>query len=83
MTKAKVLMHDDGYFIFRYNTEEDKDLVIHSGAYYFNNKPIILRPGELDFEFDKAMLSVISIWVKLRGLPIGYGQLKHSVRWLV
>ncbi|PHU05563.1 hypothetical protein BC332_26385 [Capsicum chinense] len=50
----------------------DKDLVSQARTYYFNNKPVILKPWELDFEFDQEMLSMIPIWVKFPGLPVGY-----------
>ncbi|PHU09129.1 hypothetical protein BC332_20989 [Capsicum chinense] len=50
----------------------DKEWVIHSGPYYYNNKPIILWPLELDFELNQEHLSVLPLWVKLLGLPVGY-----------
>lgn len=72
VTKPKVLVHDYGYFIFKFNSSEDKDLVSQARTYYYNNKPVILKPWELDFEFDQDMLSMIPIWVKFPGLPVGY-----------
>ncbi|KAF3683281.1 putative treacle protein-like [Capsicum annuum] len=50
----------------------DKEWVIHSGPYYYNNKPRILWPLELDFELSQEHLSVLPLWVKLLGLPVGY-----------
>ncbi|KAH0764714.1 hypothetical protein KY285_000585 [Solanum tuberosum] len=68
----KILLHDEGYYIFKFKSEEDKENVINFGPYYFSNRPLILKPWVLDFEFDKEILSVVPIWVKFLGLPVGY-----------
>ncbi|XP_060200322.1 uncharacterized protein LOC132628564 [Lycium barbarum] len=67
-----VLTHDEGYYIFKFNSIQDKDKVLKARPYYFNNKPRILKPWELDFNFEQEALSVIPIWVKFPGLPVGY-----------
>ncbi|XP_060194890.1 uncharacterized protein LOC132624075 [Lycium barbarum] len=72
VTKPMVLMHDEGYYIFKFNSIQDKDKVLKAGPYYFNNKPLILKTWELDFNFEQEALSVIPIWVKFLGLPAGY-----------
>ncbi|KAG5572395.1 hypothetical protein H5410_062161 [Solanum commersonii] len=68
----KILLHGEGYYIFKFKSEEDKEKVINYGPYYFSNRPLILKPWVLDFEFDKEILSVVPIWVKFLGLPVGY-----------
>ncbi|XP_059291472.1 uncharacterized protein LOC132044951 [Lycium ferocissimum] len=72
VTKPMVLMHDEGYYIYKFKSIQDKDKVLKAGPYYFNNKPLILKPWELDFNFEQEALSVIPIWVKFPGLPVGY-----------
>ncbi|KAH0724818.1 hypothetical protein KY284_000683 [Solanum tuberosum] len=67
-----ILLHDEGYYIFKFKSEEDKGKVINFGPYYFSNRPLILKPWVLDFEFDKEILSVVPIWVKFLGLPVRY-----------
>lgn len=42
VTKPKVLIHDDGYFIFKFNSMEDMETINQSGSYYYNNRLIIL-----------------------------------------
>lgn len=59
VTKPKVLMHDDGYFIFKFNSMAEKEWVKLSGPYYYNNKPIILQPWELDLELNQEQFSVL------------------------
>lgn len=57
VTKPKVLLHDDGYFIFKFNSLEEKELVSHSGPYYYNNKPTITIINQSYFEHGNWILN--------------------------
>lgn len=70
--KPKVLMHDEGYFAFKFLNKVEKERILEEGPYYINSRPLVLKEWELDFVFDKAVLSSIPIWVKFPGLPVGY-----------
>ncbi|OIT28498.1 hypothetical protein A4A49_19232 [Nicotiana attenuata] len=48
-----VLLHDEGYFIFKFDSDEDRDLVLRNGPYTFKNRPMILKQWELDFQMSK------------------------------
>ncbi|XP_019251326.1 PREDICTED: uncharacterized protein LOC109230263 [Nicotiana attenuata] len=76
VAKPKILYHDEGYYIFKFQTIEDRDLVLHAGPYTYHNKPLILRNWEIDFYFDLECLSTILLWVKFPGLPMGYWPLE-------
>ncbi|MCE0481162.1 hypothetical protein HAX54_038646 [Datura stramonium] len=47
-------------------------MLLNSGSYYYNNRLVILKYRELNFDFNQDMLSVITIWVKFIRLPVGY-----------
>ncbi|XP_060187471.1 uncharacterized protein LOC132616806 [Lycium barbarum] len=66
----KVLLHDDGYFIFRFSCEEDKNAVLQSGPYTFYNRPMILKEWSPTFHIDKEPMRVIPLWVMFPGLPV-------------
>ncbi|KAM3342483.1 hypothetical protein P3S68_027449 [Capsicum galapagoense] len=70
--KPQTLGHDTGYFIFRFNSAEDKDKVLLGGPYTFHNKPFIVQPWVIDFEFDPNCITTIPLWITLPGLPVGY-----------
>ncbi|XP_070044692.1 uncharacterized protein [Nicotiana tomentosiformis] len=70
VTTPKVLLHDDGYFIFRFESVEDKLQIMGKGPYTFNNRLMVLKNWEPDFEFDKKPMRVIPLWVTFPGLPI-------------
>ncbi|XP_070029902.1 uncharacterized protein [Nicotiana sylvestris] len=72
VTKSKILYHDEGYYIFKFYTIEDRGIVMHTGPYTYHNKPFILKNREINFYFDPECLSTIPLWVKFPGLPMGY-----------
>ncbi|XP_070040906.1 uncharacterized protein [Nicotiana tomentosiformis] len=72
VAKPKILYHEEGYYIFKFQTIEDRDLVLHTGPYTYHKKPFLLKNWEIDFYFDPECLSTIPLWVKFPGLPAGY-----------
>ncbi|OIS97215.1 hypothetical protein A4A49_22998 [Nicotiana attenuata] len=46
----QVLIHDEGYFIFKFESAEDRDMVLQNGPYTFNNRPMMLKIWEPDFQ---------------------------------
>lgn len=72
VTKPQILMHRDGYCVFRFKSVEDMNQVLQLGPYSFRNKPMILKPWDVDFSMQNGILSTIPIWVRFPGLPLGY-----------
>ncbi|KAM3395113.1 hypothetical protein P3S68_004118 [Capsicum galapagoense] len=72
VSKLKVLYHDDGYYIFKFATLVDRDLVLQPGPYTYRNRPLILRNWTLDFEFNPDYLNKVPLWVKFSSLPLGF-----------
>ncbi|XP_070045727.1 uncharacterized protein [Nicotiana tomentosiformis] len=72
VTKPKIQYHDEGYYILKFHTIEDRDLILHASPYTYHNKPFILKNWEIDFYFDPECLSTIPLWVKFSGLLVGY-----------
>nr|XP_016502654.1 PREDICTED: uncharacterized protein LOC107820826 [Nicotiana tabacum] len=68
----QILYHDEGYYIFRFQNIEERDLVLQAGPYTYHNKPLILQHWSMDFKFDPGCVSVIPLWIKFPGLPLGF-----------
>lgn len=49
---------------------EDRNEVIFSGPHTLNNRPIILKTWEPNFDFSEEVLSTIPLWVKFPNLPL-------------
>ncbi|OIT32167.1 PREDICTED: uncharacterized protein LOC109207699 [Nicotiana attenuata] len=70
--KPQILYHDEDYYIFRFQNTEERDLVLQAGPYTYHNKPLILQHWSMDFKFDPGCMSVIPLWIKFSGLPLGF-----------
>ncbi|XP_070021154.1 uncharacterized protein [Nicotiana sylvestris] len=75
-----VFLHDDGYFVFKFESEDDKKLVIQKGPYTFNNRPMIMKQWEPKFQISKEKTRNIPIWVIFPGLPVEYWTKKNLGR---
>lgn len=68
----QVFLHNEGYFIFRFISEEEKVTLLQNGPYTFNNRPLVLKQWEPNFQMSKEPLQVIPVWVRFPKLPIKY-----------
>ncbi|XP_070024967.1 uncharacterized protein [Nicotiana sylvestris] len=70
VTTPAVLLHADGYFIFKFESIEDKNLIMQNGPYMFNSKHMILKDWDPNFQIHNESMRIVPIWVNLHGLPI-------------
>lgn len=70
VSKPKVYYHNDGYFLVRFTSLDDRNELLYSGPHMMNNKPIIVKIWSADFDFNKELLQTIPIWVKYPNLPL-------------
>lgn len=52
-SKPKIYYHNDGYFIVKFQSIEDRDEVLYSGPHTINNKPVITKLWCVDFNFNE------------------------------
>ncbi|CAK8532594.1 unnamed protein product [Lathyrus sativus] len=62
--------HDDGYFLLRFNSQGDKEVVMMKGPYTIRNMPMILKEWKTGFNLKKDLLRTLPIWVTLPQLPL-------------
>ncbi|KAK4723891.1 hypothetical protein R3W88_026670 [Solanum pinnatisectum] len=72
MSKPKVYLHNDGFFVVKLHSIEDKNSILVTGPYMFNNRPIIFKSWTADFDFNKEVLKTIPLWVQFPNLPLHY-----------
>ncbi|XP_019252654.1 PREDICTED: uncharacterized protein LOC109231445 [Nicotiana attenuata] len=70
VTTPTVLLHDDGYFIFKFEYLEDKNLIMQNGPYTFNSRPMVLKDWDPNFQMKDESMRIVPIWINLPGLPI-------------
>ncbi|XP_070010090.1 uncharacterized protein LOC142164212 [Nicotiana tabacum] len=65
IANSDLFMHEEGYFIIKFQSIDDMQKILCTGPYTINNRPIILKPWTADFDFDKEFPTDIPIWIKL------------------
>ncbi|XP_074315477.1 uncharacterized protein LOC141651676 [Silene latifolia] len=80
----RVSFMENGIFLVRLKTLAQKDNLLNSGPYLFENIPIILRPWSKDVDLIKEKVDKVPVWVKLYGIPIKFwGDFLPSIAGLV
>ncbi|XP_060212233.1 uncharacterized protein LOC132639857 [Lycium barbarum] len=68
----EIYLHEDGYFIVKFQSIEDLHEILYAGPYTINYRPLILKPWTPDFEFTKEFPTEIPLWVKFPQLPMNF-----------
>ncbi|XP_074283509.1 uncharacterized protein LOC141608057 [Silene latifolia] len=77
-------VYGEWHFLVRIKTLTQKENLLNSGPYLFENKPIILRPWSKDVDLIKEKVDKVPVWVKLYGIPIKFwGDCLPSIAGLV
>ncbi|XP_074293173.1 uncharacterized protein LOC141620121 [Silene latifolia] len=63
---------DNGVFLVRFKTQKDKEELLNSGYYLFDNKPVIVKPWTPEAELVKGSVDIVPVWVKLYGIPLKF-----------
>ncbi|KAG5621162.1 hypothetical protein H5410_006380 [Solanum commersonii] len=78
LVAAPRVLYDEGYYIFRFEGEHDKQKVFQNGPYTFDSRPVVLKqwnhnyPMDMDMDMDKESIRQMSLWVTFPNLPIHY-----------
>ncbi|XP_016451197.1 uncharacterized protein LOC107775908 [Nicotiana tabacum] len=72
VSTPQVFLHNNGYFIFKFNNEEDKEAILKQGPYTFNYRPFILKQWDPEFQMNKEPTQLIPIWVMFPNLLIQF-----------
>ncbi|GKF06101.1 zinc knuckle CX2CX4HX4C containing protein, partial [Tanacetum coccineum] len=68
---VKVMMHDNGFFYFKFSSKEGMDRVLEEGTWMIRSIPIILNVWTPNSNLTKEDITSVPIWVKLHNVPIG------------
>lgn len=62
--------NEEEYFILKFRSTEDRDLVLMKGPYTIQNMPMLIRIWDQDFCLKRDLLRTVPVWVKLPQLPL-------------
>uniref|UniRef100_A0A6N2LTQ3 DUF4283 domain-containing protein n=1 Tax=Salix viminalis TaxID=40686 RepID=A0A6N2LTQ3_SALVM len=64
-----VMSTTNGFWLFRFQTEDQMHAILERGPWMFGGKAIILQQWHPQFVFDKNRISKLPVWIRLHGLP--------------
>ncbi|XP_021847237.1 uncharacterized protein [Spinacia oleracea] len=70
VSKPQIFLHDEGYFVIRFQSKKDKESVLVAGPHMFFGKPMMVKPWTASFNFQEEILRVVPVWVRLPNLPL-------------
>ncbi|KAM3309304.1 hypothetical protein P3S67_011048 [Capsicum chacoense] len=70
ISKVKVYYHNDGYFLVRFQTYEDRDELLYAGIHMLKNKTINDKIWTSDIDLKKNVMQTLPIWFKYPNLPL-------------
>uniref|UniRef100_A0A803Q962 CCHC-type domain-containing protein n=1 Tax=Cannabis sativa TaxID=3483 RepID=A0A803Q962_CANSA len=69
---VKVGLLAKGIFIIRFQSLEQRDIVLQQGYVFFDRKPMVMKPWNPIDDFTKEEVTNVPTWVQLKGLVIKY-----------
>jgi len=61
-----------GVFLVRFNNLEDQSTVVKKGVYYFDSKPLLVKPWNPEMDINIVSITSLTIWVRFMDLDIKY-----------
>ncbi|XP_077223018.1 uncharacterized protein LOC143856635 [Tasmannia lanceolata] len=61
-----------GFFLFKFNNNEDCDTILEGSNYFFVGRPLILRRWEPGMAIEKLNLSTVPIWMRFPELNLSF-----------
>ncbi|XP_058774501.1 uncharacterized protein LOC131648792 [Vicia villosa] len=68
----ELFYNQEGYFLIKFNTREDKDSLLLIGPYTIYRKPMFLHEWTPEFQLKDDLLRVLPLWVIFPQLPLLY-----------
>lgn len=62
--------NNEGYFVLRFNSHQDRDVVMMKGPYMIRNMPMLLVEWKPNFNLKKDMMRTIPVWIQLPQPPL-------------
>lgn len=70
VTMPIIHAHEEGYYVLRFNSDDECSEILKGGPYFLNKAPMIVKKWSSNFDFKEEILRVIPVWVRLPSLPL-------------
>ncbi|XP_074299433.1 uncharacterized protein LOC141630528 [Silene latifolia] len=68
----RVSFMENGVFLVRFTTPAGISALLNTGYYFFDNKPIVIKPWSVEVDLVKEKIDVVLVWVWLTGIPLKF-----------
>lgn len=68
----KMYMVKKGFYVFKFNSELDRNKILAAGPWHFKRNQIILQPWYEGIKLEKTGFSKLPLWVKIHDIPFSY-----------
>jgi len=65
-----VFSRDNGFFLIKFDLEMNYNRILKGGPWFMDSKLIIMKKWEANFNFEKAVLTLYPVWMKLNNLNL-------------
>ena len=72
--ELQVLSHGNGFLLFKFSEDDDKQRALEEGPWFVRGKPLVLCPWSIDSIFEKDKLLLTLVWIKLPKSPSSFGR---------
>ncbi|XP_070021437.1 uncharacterized protein [Nicotiana sylvestris] len=70
VTEPILYLHEEGYYIVKFENIEDLGEVLYGGPYSINRRPMIVKQWAPNFDISNEFLTEILLWVTFPKLPM-------------
>ncbi|XP_022040056.1 uncharacterized protein LOC110942589 [Helianthus annuus] len=67
---SRLMMNANGFFFFKFKTNEGMDNMLEDGPWMIRNVPIILKEWSASVKLEKEDIKAIPVWVKMHDVPL-------------
>lgn len=67
-----LFLHDEGYYIAKFDTIGDLKDILYGGPYTINGRPMVLKQWTPEFNIKADFFMEIPLWVTIPNLPMSY-----------
>ncbi|XP_074299214.1 uncharacterized protein LOC141630267 [Silene latifolia] len=68
----RVSFMENGVFLVRFTKPTGMSSLMNAGYYFFDNKPIVIKPWSVDVDLVKEKIDVVPVWVRFTGVPLKF-----------
>ncbi|XP_074315744.1 uncharacterized protein LOC141651956 [Silene latifolia] len=68
----RVSFMENDVFLVRFTKPAGMSSLLNAGYYFFDNKPIVIKPWSVDVDLVKEKIDMVPVWVRLTGIPLKF-----------